>query len=383
MSRQTESKPQVQLICERLIDSFAARLQQDKSVELPKDVQEDFLRVTEAQERKEELEIELRREKEILRNSKSKRRRVAELQSDDEFEDANVDSLKASNETDDLGLLLCAEEKIFMQESGLGAPPPLADLTETSGAPQPTDKIIGRFDKISRPGEISRGLLTQERPSAWSFVLSHGLMKEERSIKHGEGDMGLDTQSNNHLLPHADAAAAAGTAAEATTAAAVVAATAAAEGSSDGAAVGHACAAGGKAFFAAEFKAAVYDELVFMKEALAEARQAAAEGEVPAVDDFLNKYTTTKLHQQQQQQQEEEESSAAPAAAAAAVAVPAEAREALGSLHLYVTSSTAAAAAPAAAAAAPPPLECKGGICAEEAIELLRGLAREDKMYGE
>ncbi|KAL8270102.1 hypothetical protein Esti_005956 [Eimeria stiedai] len=225
MSQQAESKPQVQLICERLIDSFAARLQQDKSVALPKDVQEDFLRVTEAQEREEELEIELRREREILRkfggraqrgdcershslfdnmvfllfcsmqagrsvpsslerrgssgeeSAKSKRRRVAEPQTDDEFEDANVDSLKASSEADDLGLLLCAEEKTFLQESGLGAPPPLADLTEPSGASQPTDKIIGRFDRISRPAEFSRGLLSQDRPSSWGFVLSHGLMK--------------------------------------------------------------------------------------------------------------------------------------------------------------------------------------------------------------
>ncbi|KAL8450230.1 hypothetical protein Emed_002626 [Eimeria media] len=471
MSRQTESKPQVQLICERLIDSFAARLQQDKSVALPKDVQEDFLRIWRegtARRLRTQSFASPQTGRSVLsslelggsageESSKSKRRRVAEIQSDDEFEDANVDSLKASNETDDLGLLLSAEEKSFMEESGLGAPPPLADLTETSGAPQPTDKIIGRFDKISRPGEISRGLLTQERTSAWSFVLSPGLMK-----------------SNNHLLAHADAAAAtAASAEEATTAAAVTAAaTAAAEGSSEDAAVMHACAAGGKASFDGEFKAAVYDEVVFMNEALKEARRAAAEGEVPvgcvlvcpsslqvvgrggnktnlkknatrhceleAVDDFLTKYTKNKLqqqqqHQQQQQQQQhqqeeqqkeeeqqqQQESSANTPAAAAAVA--AEAREALASLHLYVTCepcimcawalrlcriqrvffgcsnsrfggcgtvlnvhaapTAAAAAAPAAApaaaaaaaaAAAPPPLECKGGICAEEAVELLR-----------
>ncbi|KAL8270103.1 hypothetical protein Esti_005957 [Eimeria stiedai] len=132
---------------------------------------------------------------------------------------------------------------------------------------------------------------------------------------------------------------------------------------------------------------------VFMREALAEAQRAAAEGEVPvgcvlvcpstlrvvargsnktnlksnatrhceleAIDDFLNNYTTHLL-----QQKQKEESSATLAAAAAA-----EAREALASLHLVHAAPTAAAPA---AAAAPPPLQCKGGICAEEAVELLR-----------
>ncbi|KAL8439270.1 hypothetical protein Efla_007403 [Eimeria flavescens] len=199
-------------------------------------------------------------------------------------------------------------------------------------------------------------------------------------------------------------------------------------------------------------KKPVYDEVAFMREALLEARRAAAEGEVPvgcvlvcpytcrvvgrgsnktnekknasrhceleAIDDFLKSQffssqqtastftANAPLAGSKQQQQQQKE-----AAAAAA-----RMRAALSSLHVYVTCEPCimcawalrlcgiqrvffgcmnsrfggcgtvlnvhaapapppvAVAAPAAPAAAgvPSQLICKGGICGDEAVELLR-----------
>ncbi|KAL8439269.1 hypothetical protein Efla_007402 [Eimeria flavescens] len=167
--QQSDLKPRVQQVCERLIDCFATRLQKDDSLGISEEVKSDFIRAAGAEpsadfgSRGGELSAERRKPNQAA-------------DSDDEFENAQVDSVGLSVESDELGFLLCREEKDFLRENKLEAPPPLGDLTEAPRDRQTRDKLIGTFDKVLRPAEISRGLLTQERTASWSFSLSYGLM---------------------------------------------------------------------------------------------------------------------------------------------------------------------------------------------------------------
>ncbi|CDI78154.1 hypothetical protein, conserved [Eimeria acervulina] len=143
MNLPADGKPQVQLICERLIDKFASRLKEDTSLGLSVDTQDEFLRVKAERAKEREVETDLHREREIYSNLTiamisfiffmqvwregtaerlraqsslfpqkesgvfslqserapreeavdGKRRRVNTGDSDDEFEDANLDTL--------------------------------------------------------------------------------------------------------------------------------------------------------------------------------------------------------------------------------------------------------------------------------------------------
>ncbi|CDJ28776.1 uncharacterized protein EMH_0043850 [Eimeria mitis] len=87
MSLPAEGKPQVQLICERLIDKFASRLEKDKTLDIPLETREEFLR-------KEGRGFGLQSERSPGEETQSNRgRRVNAGDSDDEFADANLDTL--------------------------------------------------------------------------------------------------------------------------------------------------------------------------------------------------------------------------------------------------------------------------------------------------
>lgn len=189
MNQHSGLKPQVQLICERLIDRFASRLQEDNSVNLPKEIQEEFIRVwregTAARLWNQSLSF-LQAESSLPapescgsadeESSSPKRRRIINpSDSDDEFEGAKVDSVGVDEDCDEKGVYLSQEEAAFLREHGL-APPPLDDLSELPPEKEPKDKIIGQFDKVSRPADSSRPLAA-ERSAAWSFIIRDGLIK--------------------------------------------------------------------------------------------------------------------------------------------------------------------------------------------------------------
>ncbi|OEH77097.1 cytidine and deoxycytidylate deaminase related protein [Cyclospora cayetanensis] len=104
-----------------------------------------------------------------------KRRRSSTGGSDDEFEGANVDKLGPEGDCLAGRVGLSAEEVAFLSENRL-APPPLSDLTELIPEADAPDKIIGHFDKVSRPADSSRPL-SMERSATWGIIIRDGIIK--------------------------------------------------------------------------------------------------------------------------------------------------------------------------------------------------------------
>ncbi|CDJ57454.1 hypothetical protein, conserved [Eimeria maxima] len=206
MNLPAEGKPQIQLICDRLIDRFAARLKEDSSLDIPLDTQEEFLRIW-----REGTAERLRNQSSLFPQKEggvfglqsdsspreeiddSKKGRINPGESDDEFEDANWDTLGFETSLGDNRLRVCAEEIKYkeeikkkekekeidnsMQQNPFSpAAPPLDDLTQPIRSEEAADRVIGHVHKISRPADCSRAL-SSERSLQWSLIIRNGIIK--------------------------------------------------------------------------------------------------------------------------------------------------------------------------------------------------------------
>ncbi|XP_026192425.1 uncharacterized protein LOC34621329 [Cyclospora cayetanensis] len=249
MPQPTDPKPEVQLICERLIEHFASRIEVEPSISLPKEIKEKFIRVwregTVERLRNQTLAfpesvmlacyrgalvsvcagvfVEILQadgrplallsdhafdeERFVKMHGCSRMGAVARVgtvglvslgslvarelcglevslavqaeregaQVPEDQTGANVDKLGPEGDCLAGRVGLSAEEVAFLSENRL-APPPLSDLTELIPEADAPDKIIGHFDKVSRPADSSRPL-SMERSATWGIIIRDGIIK--------------------------------------------------------------------------------------------------------------------------------------------------------------------------------------------------------------
>ncbi|CDJ46124.1 hypothetical protein, conserved [Eimeria brunetti] len=172
MNLPAEEKPQVQLICERLIDKFAARLEKDSTLAIPRETQEEFLRVKEERDREREIETDLHREREIYRN------RAAQVWREGTAERLRTQSfLFPQKEGGDIGLQSDGSPREETRDGkrrriNAGDSDDEFEDANWDGVGQPQLRLL----QISRPAESSRAL-TAERSLQWSLIIRNGIVK--------------------------------------------------------------------------------------------------------------------------------------------------------------------------------------------------------------